>query len=165
MRRLRLMLLATMVLLVPAAAASAAGRTPVDPSIMQPALNPDFTWTCWRMDNKTICDGELHASWTASDIGIPCAGGTATQPEPRPVTAPVGRRRGPGPAHPRARRHQRTLALNPEMTGTTARLTAHFSQRFLYGVPADASTRVEVLSGNDITVVVPAPVWSSTTSV
>jgi hypothetical protein len=41
------------------------------------------------------------------------------------------------------------------MRGTTARLTAHSSQRFTYGIPGDASTRVEVLSGNDITVVVP----------
>lgn len=62
--------------LVPAAAAGAAGRSPVDPSIMQPALNPTFTWTCWRMDDKTMCDGERHDLWTAIDTGIPCAGGT-----------------------------------------------------------------------------------------
>ena len=156
MRRLLLTLLATMVLLVPAAAASAAGRTPVDPSIMQPALNPAFTWTCWRMDDKTMCDGEFHDSWTASDIGVPCAGGTIYSTGTQDQTL-----RRWGDAEGLALHTHghgdigETLALNPEMTGTTARLSAHFSQRFLYGVPGDVSTRVEVVSGNDITVVVP----------
>jgi hypothetical protein len=64
------LVLATMLgLSATAAAAGAAGRTPVDPSIMQPALNPTFTWVCWRMDDKTMCDGERHASWTAIDTG------------------------------------------------------------------------------------------------
>jgi hypothetical protein len=48
-----------------------------------------------------------------------------------------------------------TLALNPEMTGTTAHADGRFSQRFTYGVPGDASTRVEIFSGNDVTVVLP----------
>ena len=59
--------------------ASASGRTPVDPSIMQPALNPTFTWECWRVDNQTVCDGERHLSWTAADNAIPfVAPGDAT---------------------------------------------------------------------------------------
>jgi hypothetical protein len=44
MKRLLGTLLAAMPLLVPAGA-DAAGRNPVDPSIMQPALNPTFSWT------------------------------------------------------------------------------------------------------------------------
>lgn len=143
--------------LVPAAAAGAAGRSPVDPSIMQPALNPTFTWTCWRMDDKTMCDGERHDSWTAIDTGIPCAGGTiySTGTDDRSL-----RRWGDAEglalhSHGVADAREKPLALNPEMTGTTARAFGHFSQRFTYGVPGDASTRVEVFSGNDVTVVVP----------
>jgi hypothetical protein len=41
------------------------------------------------------------------------------------------------------------------MTGTTAQAFGHFSNRFLYGVPGDASTRVELFSGNDVTVLLP----------
>ena len=77
MRRLSyLFVLVLAAMLALPATVGAAGRTPVDPSIMQPALNPAFTWTCWRMDDKTMCDGEPHDSWTALDIGVPCAGGT-----------------------------------------------------------------------------------------
>jgi hypothetical protein len=156
MRRLLLALLATIPLLVPAAAAGATGRTPVDPSIMQPALNPTFTWTCWRMDDKTMCDGERHDSWTAVDTGIPCAGGTiySTGTDDRTL-----RRWGDAEGlalHSHGVADARdTLALNPAMTGTTAQAVGHFSQRFSYGVPGDASTRVEVFSGSDVTVVVP----------
>ena len=157
MRRLSyLFVLVLAAMLALPATAGAAGRTPVDPSIMQPALNPAFTWTCWRMDDKTMCDGELHDSWTALDIGVPCAGGTIYSTGTQDQTL---RRWGDAEGlalHTHGTGDiSETLALNPEMTGTTARLSAHFSQRFLYGVPGDASTRVEVLSGNDITVVVP----------
>jgi hypothetical protein len=48
-----------------------------------------------------------------------------------------------------------TLALHPDMTGTTARAIGRFSQRFTYAVPGDPSTRIEVLSGVDVSVVVP----------
>jgi hypothetical protein len=138
------------------ATAAAAGRTPADPSIMRPALNPTFTWMCWRMDDKTTCDGERHNSWTAVDTGIPCAGGTiySTGTDDRFL-----QRWGDGMglalhSHGVADIRE-TLALNPEMTGTTAHADGHFSERFTYGVPGDASTRVEILSGNDITVVLP----------
>jgi hypothetical protein len=137
-------------------AADATGRAPVDPSIMQPALNPTFTWTCWRMDDKTMCDGERHYSWTAVDTGIPCAGGTiySTGTDDRFL------RRWGDTAGLALHSHgvadiRETLALNPEMTGTTARANARFSQRFTYGVPGDASTRVEFFSGFDVTVVLP----------
>lgn len=157
MRRLSyLFVLVLAAMLALPATVGAAGRTPVDPSIMQPALNPAFTWTCWRMDDKTMCDGEPHDSWTALDIGVPCAGGTIYSTGTQDQTL---RRWGDAEGlalHTHGTGDiSETLALNPEMTGTTARLSAHFSQRFLYGVPGDASTRVEVLSGNDITVVVP----------
>lgn len=49
------------------------------------------------------------------------------------------------------------------MTGTTARAFGHFSQRFTYGVPGDASTRVEVFSGTTSPWWSPEPGWSYTT--
>ena len=46
MRRLSyLFVLVLAAMLALPATAGAAGRTPVDPSIMQPALKPAFTWT------------------------------------------------------------------------------------------------------------------------
>jgi hypothetical protein len=140
----------------PATAFAAAGRTPVDPSIMQPALNPTFTWTCWRMDDKTRCDGERHNSWTAVDTGIPCAGGTiySTGTDDRFLRR-WGDSTGLALHSHGVANIRETLALNPEMTGTTARADGSFSQRFTYGVPGDVSTRVEIFSGNDVTVVLP----------
>lgn len=155
MKRLLLTFLATIPLLAPAGAAAAA-RTPVDPAIMQPPLNPTYTWSCWRIDEKTVCDGKRHLSWTAADTGLPCAAGTiySTGTDDR-------RLRRWGDADGRALHShvvadiRETLALSPEMTGITARAFGHFSERFRYAVPGDASTRVVVQSGNDVTVVVP----------
>jgi hypothetical protein len=136
--------------------ASASGRTPVDPSLMQPALNPTFTWQCWRIDAATVCDGQRHESWTAADTGLPCAAGPiySTGTDDRFL-------RRWGDAEGRALHSHgvanisETLALNPDGTGTTASSAGHFSQRFTYAVPGDLSTRVEILSGSDVTVVVP----------
>jgi hypothetical protein len=76
LRRLVTAVATISLLMLAGAPASASERTPVDPSIMQPALNPTFTWECWRIDDKTVCDGERHLSWTAADTGLPCAAGT-----------------------------------------------------------------------------------------
>ena len=136
--------------------ASASARTPVDPSIMQPALNPTFTWECWRVDDKTVCDGERHLSWTAADTGLHCAAGTvySTGTDDRFL-------RRWGDAEGRALHSHgvanvsETLALNPDGTGRTGSAVGRFSQRFSYAVPGDLSTRVEVFSGSDVSVVVP----------
>jgi len=156
LRRLLLTILAAIPLLAPATAAGATGRTPVDPSIMRPALNPTFDWTCWRMDDKTMCDGERHNSWTALDTGLSCAGGTIyTAGTDDRFLRRWGDAEGLSLHSHGVADSRETLTLNPEMTGTTAEAFGHFSQRFSYGIPGDASTRVEVFSGNDVTVVVP----------
>ena len=131
MRRLLLAPLTIVILLVSAAAADAIGRTSVDPSIMQPALNPTFTWTCWRMDDRTICDGERHNSWTAVDTGIPCAGGTiySTGTDDRFVRR-WGDAEGLALHSHGVADIRETFSLNPEMTGMTAQAFGHFSQRF-----------------------------------
>jgi hypothetical protein len=155
-RRLATAVAAVCLLILAGTPASASGRTPVDPSIMQPALNPTFTWECWRVDDKTVCDGERHLSWTAADTGLPCAGGSvySTGTDDRFL-------RRSGDAAGRALHSHgvanisETLALNPDGTGRTGSALGYFSQRFTYAVPGDQSTRVEVLSGNDVTVVVP----------
>ena len=155
-RRLVTAVAAVCVLMLAGTAASASERTPVDPSIMQPALNPTFTWECWRIDDTTVCDGERHQAWTAADTGLPCAAGPiySTGADDRFL-------RRWGDAEGRALRSHavanisETLALNPDGTGRTASSAGHFSQRFSYAVPGDQSTRVEVFSGNDVTVVVP----------
>ena len=155
-RRLYLFVLILAAMLGLPATAGAAGRTPVDPSIMQPALNPTFTWSCWRMDDKTMCDGERHDSWTALDTGLPCAGGTvySTGTDDRSLRR-WGDAEGLALHSHGVADTREILSLTPGMTGTTAQAFGHFSQRFSYGVPGDASTRVEVFSGNDVTVVLP----------
>ena len=156
LRRLVTAVAAISLLMLAGTPASASERTPVDPSIMQPALNPTFTWECWRVDDKTVCDGERHLSWTAADTGLPCAAGPiySTGTDDRFL-------RRWGDAAGRALHSHavanisETLALSPDGTGRTASAVGYFSQRFTYAVPGDQSTRVEVLSGNDVTVVVP----------
>jgi hypothetical protein len=153
MKRLLLTFLATIPLAFPAGAAA---RTPVDPSIMQPPLNPTFDWSCWRTDDKTVCDGERHLSWTAVDTEIPCAGETmySTGTDDRFLRR-WGDAQGLALQSHGVADIRETLALNPDMTGITARAIGHFSQRFSYAVPGDQATRVEVQSGNDVTVVIP----------
>ena len=156
LRRLVTAIATVSLLILAGTPAGASERTPVDPSIMQPALNPTFTWECWRVDDKTMCDGERHLSWTAADTGLPCAAGPiySTGTDDRFL-------RRWGDAEGRALRSHavanisETLALNPDLTARTASAVGHFSQRFTYAVPGDQSTRVEVFSGNDVTVVVP----------
>jgi hypothetical protein len=155
-RRLVTAVAAVCLLILAGTPASASGRTPVDPSIMQPALNPTFTWECWRVDDTTVCDGERHQAWTAADTGLLCAAGPvySTGTDDRFL-------RRWGDAEGRALHSHgvanisETLALNPDGTGRTGSAVGYFSQRFSYAVPGDLSTRVEVLSGNDVTVVVP----------
>jgi hypothetical protein len=156
MRRLLLTALATIPLLVPAGAALAAGRTAVDPSTMQPALNPTFTWSCWGTSDKTVCDGERHLSWTALDTGVPCAGGTvySTGTDDRTLRR-TGDADGLALHTHGVANVVETLALDPQLAGRTARASGHFSEGFSYGTPGDLSTRVVVQSGSDITVVVP----------
>jgi hypothetical protein len=100
-----------------------------------------------------MCDGERHESWTAVDTGLSCAGGTiySTGTDDRFLRR-WGDAQGLALHSHGVADTRETLALNPEMTGTTAEAFGHFSQRFSYGIPGDASTRVEVFSGNDVTV-------------
>ena len=108
------------------------------------------------MDAKTLCDSERHDNWEAFDTGIPCAGGNidSTGTDDRTL-----RRWGDADglalhSHGTANIRE-TLSLSPDMTGTTARASGHFSERFLYGTPGDFSTRVSIRSGIDIAVVIP----------
>lgn len=156
MKRFLITFLATIPLLLPATAGAATGTTPVDPSIMQPPLEDNFTWRCWRIDHQTVCDGERHDSWMAADTGLPCPGATiySTATDDR-----SGRRWGD--ADGRALHEhfvadiKETLALDPEMTGTTAQGIGRFSLGVSFAVPGDLSTRVVVQSGSDATVVIP----------
>lgn len=108
------------------------------------------------MDDQTVCDGERHLSWTAADTGLPCSGATiySTGTDDRFL-------RRWGDADGRALHShavadiRETLALDPEMTGTTAQGIGHFSERFTYAVPGDQSTRVVAQSGVDVTVLIP----------
>jgi hypothetical protein len=155
MKRALVTLSATIAVLAAPAVAGAATRSPIDPAIMQPPLNPTFEWSCWRTDGGTVCDGERHLTWTAADTGLPCPGGRiySTGTDDRFL-------RRWGDAQGRALHShavadiRETLALNPEMTGTTARGIGHFSERFTYAVPGDQATRVVVQSGNDVTVLI-----------
>src|SRR5262249_47781916 len=73
----------------------------------------------------------------------------------RPVPAPVGHAEGRALHSHGVANISETLAPNPDRTGRTASSARHFSPRVTYDVPGDQSTRVEVFSGNDVTVVVP----------
>jgi hypothetical protein len=156
MQRALVTLIGAIALLTTPGAAGAAGRSPVDPAIMQPPLNPTFEWNCWRTDGGTVCDGERHLSWTAVDTGLPCPAGTiySTGTDDRFL-----RRWGDAQGralHSHAVADLRdTLSLSPDMTGATARGMGQFSERFTYAVPGDQATRVVAQSGNDVTVVMP----------
>src|SRR5215510_7277285 len=126
LRRLVTAVAAVALLTLAGTPASASGRTPVDPSSMQPALNPTFTWECWRVDGKTVCDGERHLSWTAADTGLPCAAGPiySTGTDDRFL-----RRWGDAAgralhSHGVANISER-LGLNPDGTGRTARAVGY----------------------------------------
>ena len=45
----------------------------VDPSTLQPALNPDFDWSCQKTGRNTICKGTFEPSYH-EPIGVFCDG-------------------------------------------------------------------------------------------
>lgn len=155
LRSLASLLVASSLLAVPAVA-DAAGRTPVDPATIRPTLNPTFSWSCWRYDSQTVCDGTRHDEWVALDTEFRCAG----QPVYSTGTDDRTLRRW-GDAEGRAlRTHgtatiRETLSLQPDMSGTTARGIGQFSERYQYLVPGDLASRIVAISGIDATVTLP----------
>lgn len=138
-----------------AAAERPGGRSPVDPTTITPPLNPSFTWTCQRVGDKTLCEGERHDAWDALNTGIPCGGGFiySTGTDERTL-------RRWGDAEGRAlhtqghARIRETLSLSPDMSGRTASAIGQFNDRYRYPVPGDIDSRVQTISGIDVRVTV-----------
>ncbi|HET6967006.1 MAG TPA: hypothetical protein VFI44_01960 [Ornithinibacter sp.] len=55
---------------------AAAGPRVVDPSTLQPALNPDFApWTCLEAGQGIVCRGDAAFSYEQEPIGLACPAG------------------------------------------------------------------------------------------
>jgi hypothetical protein len=156
MRRPVLTLIATALALSPATTANAGAHGTVDPAIMQPPLNPTFTWTCSRSGPGFICDGVRHDSWTAEPTDLPCSAGTiySTATDDRRLRRWSDAQGRALHSHSVAQIDE-TLSLDPQLNGITARADGHFSERFLYAVPGELSSRTVIQSGIDVTVTMP----------
>jgi hypothetical protein len=155
----RTVIFALGLLLVMIAPASVAAGQPdrVDPSLMQPALNPTFApWDCWRRGTGIICDGQRSDSWTNEVTFLECDG--------RPVYSTgtdVRTLRRNGDANGLglwSKSHvmiDEVLTMQPDGSGPAITAFGRFEQRFEYGVPGDLATRTERYAGIDVHVTAP----------
>lgn len=148
----RALALASMLVLAFAGTATAGQPQQVDPSLMQPPLNPTFgPWTCFRSGSGIICDGERTLTWEAAEYGITCDGKAVV---------------GSGYEHRTMRRWgdanglglktlvnfsgQDTVWLDGAPSGRTLRGTGRFTELFEYAVPGDLSSRTDTYRGLDV---------------
>jgi hypothetical protein len=130
--------LASVAVAVPSAQAKSP-RT-VDPSTMQPALNPDFApWSCWDAGAGITCQGGYEASYD-EPFGS-CDGrelritGTIDERMTRWHTAD-------GLATKTSVHLDAVDVFSLEGTGATLTLRGHWNRHYTYPVPGDRDTRV-----------------------
>ena len=138
-------------LLAPAATLAGRGDS-VDPSIMQPGLNPAFApWGCFRTGAGITCEGHLEAAWTNAEWGLSCDGQPvySTGTEDR-VLVRHGDDEGLALWSRASVEIRETLSLQPDGSGPTLHAAGLWAEHFDYGTPGDASTRVERDTGMNI---------------
>lgn len=64
---------AVLALLLPATASARSPRA-VDPASLTPALNPNFTWSCFDTGAGPICQGTFDVSYENEQIDMVCNG-------------------------------------------------------------------------------------------
>jgi hypothetical protein len=149
MRRTIVVLLGCVAVLMAPASALAGRSDSVDPTGMQPGLNPAFApWECWRNATGIRCEGHVRDAWTNVEWGLVCDG--------RPVFTT-------GTQNVDSVRHgddnglalwtqsnaqiQETLSLQPDGSGPTLRAVMQEAEHFDYSTPGDVSTRSEKDTG------------------
>jgi hypothetical protein len=65
-------ILSTALLLATAGVAHAGVPTEVDQATLQPPLNPNFTYRCFREGDGILCQGIFDSAWTSEDTGLTC---------------------------------------------------------------------------------------------
>ena len=142
-RRLALGVLAVTALL-PAATAQAGPPHQVDPTLLTPALNPQFApWSCVETGSGTTCMGSYAASYEGVPFGLECDGhqvylsGTARERMTRWHTAD-GRATKTVihldyPAD--------VFSLSPTGDGPSLTISGHFNHHYAYAVPGDLTSR------------------------
>ncbi len=143
-------------LLAPASAIAGRGDS-VDPTIMQPGLNPAFApWDCWRSGPGTTCYGERHDAWTNAESFLVCDGRTvySTGSDDRTLTR-HGDSDGLALWSKQHAEIRETLSLQPDGSGPTLAGIGMFEESYAYTTPGDLSTRTDRYSGLDVQVTGP----------
>jgi len=131
---------------VMAVTATAAADSPreLDPALMTPPLNPDFTWTCVETGGGARCDGTLELSYANEPIDMECDGrpvyvtGTGSERATRwhdaqyRATKTIGHQ-----SYPADR-----LTLSPTGDGPYLVVKGHWERHYTYGIPGDLASRV-----------------------
>jgi len=136
-------LAAMLVLLLPGTALAASPRV-VDPGSLTPALNPDFTWSCFDTGRGPICQGTFEVTYENEQIDMVCDGrpvyvtGSGSERMTRWHT-PDGRATKTivNLSYPADR-----LTLSPTGDGPSVIVRGHWNRHYNYPIPGDASARV-----------------------
>ena len=157
--RLTLMLIATALAGLIAVPSASAGRVDtVDPTLMQPSLNPSFApWTCWRADGRIICEGSRTATYSGLEVDfLSCAVGPIySQGSITSVARRVGNADGLALETSFRDRYEEYFSTDPGGADPRLRSIGRLHHSFTYGVPGDGSTVSETLAGMAISVTGP----------
>ncbi len=134
---------AVLALLLPATASAGSPRA-VDPASLTPALNPNFTWSCFDTGAGPICQGTFDVSYENEQIDMVCNGspvyvtGSASERMTRWHT-PDGRATKTivNLSYPEDR-----LTLSPTGDGPSVIVRGHWNRHYRYPIPGDRSARV-----------------------
>jgi hypothetical protein len=131
---------------VMAATATAAAKSPheLDPLLMTPPLNPDFTWTCFETGAGATCQGTWEQSYANEPIDMECDG--------KPVYVSGTGDERMTRWHDAEGRATKTIvnlryagdrfSLSPTGVGPSLVVRGHFERHYDYPIPGDRASRV-----------------------
>lgn len=124
--------------------ASAKSPHQVDPLTMTPALNPDFTWSCFEAGTGITCQGTFVQSYGPEVVDFECDGhpvyvtGRGDEQMTRWHTSDgLATKTVVNLDYPGDR-----FTLNADGSGAVVTVRGHWNRHYVYPTPGDRSTRV-----------------------
>ena len=153
-RRIAVAAASVALLLAGSSVAQASSPHEVDPLTMTPALNPNFTWTCFTAGSGITCQGTWDRAYANEQMDFECDG--------RPVYMTGGGRELMTRWHTADGLATKTivhldypgnhLTLSPIGAGPEVVISGHWNRHYTYATPGDPSSRTLTEVGNVYTV-------------
>lgn len=156
-RRAIAVILAVVCLTMATVGTASAGRPDsVDPALMSPPLNSSFSWECWRVDDRIVCDGERTLTYTALDA-FPCPDGGSVYASgiDQRTMRRIGDVEGKALSTFETVRIEDRVSRSPQFDGIIGRGIGIWTDSYEYVVPGDLSSRIVTRRGADVLVTIP----------